>query len=161
MADGRNVLNVGPRVVGLLDRIQQILPVGFEVRIGNYQPTHVERAVEALALDALPRLLTRALDVGAQAQLHLPRGLVGEGDGHDALELGASAAQQGHDATHQRRGLARPRCRLHEEGRVEVAGDALPRVRVDEGASVLHFRSRTAWRASSRGCHLRPARSSS
>jgi multidrug efflux pump subunit AcrB len=48
MADGRNVLDVGPRVAELLERIERVLPVGFQLRIGNYQPTHVERAVHAV-----------------------------------------------------------------------------------------------------------------
>jgi multidrug efflux pump subunit AcrB len=48
MAEGRNVLDVGPRVVERLDDIEAILPVGFQLRVGNYQPTHVERAVAAV-----------------------------------------------------------------------------------------------------------------
>jgi multidrug efflux pump subunit AcrB len=48
MADGRNVLDMGPRVVERLEELEQLLPVGFRIRIGNYQPTHVERAVAAV-----------------------------------------------------------------------------------------------------------------
>jgi multidrug efflux pump subunit AcrB len=48
MADGQNVLDIGPRVVELLEALEQILPVGFRLRVGNYQPTHVERAVAAV-----------------------------------------------------------------------------------------------------------------
>lgn len=48
MAEGRNVLDVGPRVVDLIERLEQVLPIGFQLRIGNYQPTHVERAVSAV-----------------------------------------------------------------------------------------------------------------
>ena len=48
MAEGRNVLDVGPRVVELLEDLEARLPVGFQLRIGNYQPTHVERAVNAV-----------------------------------------------------------------------------------------------------------------
>jgi multidrug efflux pump subunit AcrB len=48
MAEGQNVLDVGPRVVQRLEEIEQLLPVGFQLRIGNYQPTHVERAVAAV-----------------------------------------------------------------------------------------------------------------
>jgi multidrug efflux pump subunit AcrB len=48
MADGRNVLDVGPRVAELLGTLENILPVGFRLQIGNYQPTHVERAVAAV-----------------------------------------------------------------------------------------------------------------
>ncbi len=45
MAEGRNVLDVGPRVVQRLEAIEATLPIGFQLRVGNYQPTHVERAV--------------------------------------------------------------------------------------------------------------------
>jgi multidrug efflux pump subunit AcrB len=45
MADGENVLSVGPRIVEHLETLEQLLPVGFRLRVGNYQPTHVERAV--------------------------------------------------------------------------------------------------------------------
>ena len=48
MADGRNVLDVGPRLVQRLEELERVLPVGFELRVGNYQPTHVERAVAAV-----------------------------------------------------------------------------------------------------------------
>jgi multidrug efflux pump subunit AcrB len=48
MADGRNVLDVGPRTVELMAAIERILPIGFRLQIGNYQPTHVERAVSAV-----------------------------------------------------------------------------------------------------------------
>jgi multidrug efflux pump subunit AcrB len=48
MAEGRNVLNVGPAIVERLEQIENTLPVGFQLQIGNYQPTHVERAVAAV-----------------------------------------------------------------------------------------------------------------
>ena len=48
MADGQNVLDLGPRVVSRLEEIESRLPVGFQLRVGNYQPTHVERAVAAV-----------------------------------------------------------------------------------------------------------------
>ncbi|MGH0036968.1 MAG: efflux RND transporter permease subunit [Myxococcota bacterium] len=48
MADGQNVLDLGPRVVERLETIESQLPVGFRLRVGNYQPTHVERAVAAV-----------------------------------------------------------------------------------------------------------------
>ena len=48
MADGQNVLTVGPRIAQRLEALEQLLPVGFRIRIGNYQPTHVERAVAAV-----------------------------------------------------------------------------------------------------------------
>jgi multidrug efflux pump subunit AcrB len=48
MAEGQNVLDVAPRVAARLGELEQILPVGFSLRVGNYQPTHVERAVAAV-----------------------------------------------------------------------------------------------------------------
>jgi multidrug efflux pump subunit AcrB len=48
MADGQNVLDVGPRILERLEALEQVLPVGFRLRVGNYQPTHVERAVAAV-----------------------------------------------------------------------------------------------------------------
>lgn len=48
MAEGRNVLDVGPRVVETLEALENVLPIGFQLQIGNYQPTHVERAVAAV-----------------------------------------------------------------------------------------------------------------
>jgi multidrug efflux pump subunit AcrB len=48
MAEGRNVLDVGPRVLDTLEKIEQLLPIGFRLRVGNHQPTHVERAVAAV-----------------------------------------------------------------------------------------------------------------
>ena len=53
MAEGRNVLDVGPRVVERLAELERELPVGFQLRIGNYQPTHVERAVAAVRSNLL------------------------------------------------------------------------------------------------------------
>jgi multidrug efflux pump subunit AcrB len=48
MAEGQNVLDVGPRVVERLEAIEAVIPVGFQLQVGNYQPTHVERAVSAV-----------------------------------------------------------------------------------------------------------------
>ncbi|MEZ4332267.1 MAG: efflux RND transporter permease subunit [Myxococcota bacterium] len=48
MAEGGNVLDLGPRVVDRLARLESRLPVGMQLRVGNYQPTHVERAVAAV-----------------------------------------------------------------------------------------------------------------
>ena len=53
MAEGRNVLDVGPRVVERLEQIEAMLPIGFRLRVGNYQPTHVERAVAAVRSNLL------------------------------------------------------------------------------------------------------------
>jgi multidrug efflux pump subunit AcrB len=48
MADGQNVLDVGPRIAAHLEMIEQLLPIGLEIEIGNYQPTHVDRAVDGV-----------------------------------------------------------------------------------------------------------------
>ncbi len=48
MAEGQNILDLGPRVAERLAQIEQLLPIGFQLRIGNFQPTHVERAVAAV-----------------------------------------------------------------------------------------------------------------
>jgi multidrug efflux pump subunit AcrB len=53
MADGRNILDVGPRIAERLSELEQILPVGFQIRVGNYQPTHVERAVAGVRSNLL------------------------------------------------------------------------------------------------------------
>jgi multidrug efflux pump subunit AcrB len=53
MAEGRNVLNVGPRIAERLSELEQMLPIGFSLRIGNFQPTHVERAVAAVRSNLL------------------------------------------------------------------------------------------------------------
>ena len=53
MADGQNVLTMGPRVAERLEAVERVLPVGFQLRIGNYQPTHVERAVAAVRSNLL------------------------------------------------------------------------------------------------------------
>jgi multidrug efflux pump subunit AcrB len=48
MADGQNILDVGPRIAERLEVLERVLPVGFQLQVGNYQPTHVERAVSAV-----------------------------------------------------------------------------------------------------------------
>lgn len=48
MAEGGNVLELGPRVRSRLESIEARLPVGMQLEIGNYQPTHVARAVAAV-----------------------------------------------------------------------------------------------------------------
>ncbi len=48
MAEGQNVLDVVPRIERRLEEIESLLPVGFQLRIGNHQPTHVRRSVNAV-----------------------------------------------------------------------------------------------------------------
>ncbi len=48
MVDGQNILDVGPRVVSRMQEIEAGLPIGYSMKIGNYQATHVQRAVSAV-----------------------------------------------------------------------------------------------------------------
>jgi multidrug efflux pump subunit AcrB len=48
MAEGANVLELGPRIVERIESIEARLPVGMQLEVGNYQPTHVARAVAAV-----------------------------------------------------------------------------------------------------------------
>jgi len=84
MADGRNVLDVGPRVAEQLERIEQQLPIGFQIRIGNYQPTHVERAVDGVRSNLMQTILIVLIVIvsflgfrtGAIVGLHVPLTMV-------------------------------------------------------------------------------------
>src|SRR5262249_14843150 len=81
------------------------------------------RGQETLALRLVRGRGERVLDLLAQTELQLPRRLLAEGDRHDAVERRAARADEGEDAAHQARGLARSRPGFEEEGRVEVAED--------------------------------------
>ena len=80
MADGENVLDVGPRVAERLGEIEQMLPIGLQLRIGNYQPTHVERAVEAVRSNLMQTIVIVLVVIvgflgfrtGAIVGLHVP-----------------------------------------------------------------------------------------
>ncbi len=80
MADGQNVLDVGPRIVERLEELEQLLPIGFQIRVGNYQPTHVERAVEGvrsnlmqtIAIVLVVIIAFLGLRTGAIVGLHVP-----------------------------------------------------------------------------------------
>ena len=48
MIEGENVLDVGPRVRSRVAALEAALPIGYSLHIGNYQPTHVERAVSSV-----------------------------------------------------------------------------------------------------------------
>jgi hypothetical protein len=75
----------------------------------------LERGVEPAPLGAAcGGRRARELELGTQPQPHLARRLVRERERDDAVERRATAAQQRHDATHERRGLARARRRLDE-----------------------------------------------
>ncbi len=69
--------------------------------------------------------LEGVLDALAQAQLQLAGGLLGEGDGDDAVEGGAAGADEGEDAAHEDGGLAGAGAGLEQERGVEVAHDAV------------------------------------
>ena len=84
MAEGENVLNVGPRLLERLEAIERLLPVGFRLRVGNYQPTHVNRAVTAVRSNLLQTIaivlvvIVAFLGVrtGAIVGLHVPLTMV-------------------------------------------------------------------------------------
>ncbi len=48
MVDGQNILDVGPRVQARMKEIEAGLPIGYSLKIGNYQPTHVQRSVNGV-----------------------------------------------------------------------------------------------------------------
>jgi multidrug efflux pump subunit AcrB len=80
MADGENVLSLGPRVVRGLEKLESLLPIGFQLRIGNYQPTHVERAVagvrsnlfQTIAIVLVVIVSFLGVRTGAIVGLHVP-----------------------------------------------------------------------------------------
>ena len=84
MADGENVLDVGPRVVERVREIEQGLPIGLKIQIGNYQPTHVERAVLAVRSNLFQTILIVLVVIvsflgfrtGAIVGLHVPLTMV-------------------------------------------------------------------------------------
>ncbi|MBW1886529.1 MAG: efflux RND transporter permease subunit, partial [Deltaproteobacteria bacterium] len=43
-----NILDVGPRVQARMQELEAGLPIGYSMKIGNFQPTHVERAVSGV-----------------------------------------------------------------------------------------------------------------
>ena len=83
------------------------------------------RGEEALAFGVGSGRLEGLLDLLAQAQLQLPCRLLGEGDGHDAVEGGAAGAEEGQDAADEHGGLAGAGAGFEQEGGVEVAEDAV------------------------------------
>jgi multidrug efflux pump subunit AcrB len=80
MADGQNVLDVGPRIVERLEALERVVPVGFRLRVGNYQPTHVERAVagvrsnlfQTIAIVLIVIITFLGIRTGAIVGLHVP-----------------------------------------------------------------------------------------
>ncbi len=75
----------------------------------------------------------RVLELGTQAELHLPGRLVGEGHGDRAVESSAARAHHREDAGDQLRGLARARGRLDHQRSVEVFPDGAARLGICEG----------------------------
>ena len=67
----------------------------------------------------------RAFDLGAQPELELAGGLLGEGHRDDSAELGAPARQHRDDPVDQRGGLAGAGRGLDDERGVEVVADAI------------------------------------
>src|SRR5262249_19974776 len=99
-----------PRRLELLERLVEPIELGGAA-------VRRSRAVD----DAL---VSRALDLGAQAKLHLARGLLGEGHGDEvaaaARERRAARSEEGEDAFDERRRLAGPGRSLDDERRAEV-----------------------------------------
>jgi hypothetical protein len=75
-------------------------------------------------------VVARLLQLGAQPELHLARGLLREGDRHDPLQIGDPRPQHGDDARHQHGGLAGPRRSLDDERALEILADAAARAGV-------------------------------
>jgi uncharacterized protein (DUF433 family) len=80
--------------------------------------------LEALALLVFLRCVDRGLDLFSQPELQLARGLLGEGDGDDAVERGAAGADEGEDAADEDGGLAGAGAGFEQQRGVEVAQDA-------------------------------------
>jgi len=72
-----------------------------------------------------------ALDLGAQAELHLARRLLGERDRHDAAERRRSGGEQGEDAGDELGRLAGAGGGFDDERAREIGSNATPRVVVD------------------------------
>ena len=90
-----------------------------------------ERGLETLSLERVaPVAETSALELTAQAQLHLPRREIGERDRHHLAESRASRAKERDQPRDQHGGLTRSRRRLDDEAPVELGDDAISRARV-------------------------------
>lgn len=76
--------------------------------------------------------LAGALNLGAQAQLHLARSLFRERHGHERCERGSSRRQEPEDAGDELRRFARTGGRLHDERRVEIGANGVASDLVDE-----------------------------
>ncbi len=113
-------------------RLDRKLPehVGAE-RVDGADARHLE--VPERAIEVLPNggrdaaLVARPLEAGAEAELHLAGGLLGERHGDDAVEVREPGAQDRDDAVHQHGGLAGAGRCLDEEGGPEVLADASAR----------------------------------
>src|SRR5262249_23005247 len=103
-----------------------------------------ERVVEAAAL-VVGRGSAGALELGAQAQLHLAGGLVGERDGDEARQRRRAGAHDSDDARDELGGLAGTGGGLDDERGAEVLADAPPRLLVaGRHGDSLSLRRRTS-----------------
>ena len=85
-------------------------------------------------------LRPRVLDLFAEAELQLARGLLGEGDGDDFADAGAALAHRVDHPRHEFRRLAGAGGGLHDERGVEVRPDARAVLVIDEPRpSRTHF----------------------
>jgi hypothetical protein len=72
----------------------------------------------------------RAVESFPQPELELTRSLFSERDRDDATDVRFAFGDDANDAPDEGGGLARAGGRLDDEGRVEVVGDALARLKV-------------------------------
>jgi hypothetical protein len=80
--------------------------------------------LEALALLVALRCVYCGLDLLPEPELQLAGGLLGEGDGDDAVEGSAAGADEGEDAADEDGGLAGAGAGFEQQRGVEVAEDA-------------------------------------
>ena len=136
---------LGDDLEGGIDRgLDRALPQQIEAErvdradVGGLQ--RFESRFEARALGvAGGRVLPFAFELAPEAELHLARRLVGEGDGDDTVEGRFSTPQQARDSAYELGGLPRSGCRFHHERGGEVLADSSSRVGILEGLG--HFSS--------------------
>src|SRR5262249_30274988 len=84
-----------------------------------------ERVFEIANLAAIRSPAARPIQLLPQAQFQFPRGLAGEGDGNDVLDLSKTFLQHRHDAPHHFGGLAGAGRGFHNEALRQRGADAL------------------------------------
>lgn len=85
MSDGGKITRLGPRVLEVLDSLQDELPIGIETHLVAYQTSYVEKSIESFVLSLLQgvgivlavTLLTLGLRTGMIVAAILPLTMVG------------------------------------------------------------------------------------